>query len=499
MRRIYHGSMTVFSALSFMLVASFLFALLEFARVQCLAAVAQQKAALSLEAVASEYQPQLWEEYRILGLDGAYGGQELSVEHVKDRLATRLSKNLASTEAGLDTLSMGLKDINLNSYQMLTDGDGTVFLQCVAGYMKENLPEAVAQKIYQQYQENKEVEESGSKEDCVSNAQNAIEEAKKKQQEEQEADEAGTDIEPPRQESEDGESQEQENPIELILQIKQKAVLGMVTDVGQLSNLKFSNTDNVESRKLISGNAKAESDVGWYEKVLVIEYLDSYFSNFIQPATDHGLAYELEYVLGGGETDRDNLEFVVKRLLLMREAANVAHILADEKKMAAAQESALVLAGFTGNAAVIKVVHIGIVAAWAYMESLLDVRALLAGDKIALIKSSGQWTTQLGKFLSVFESGCKAIDCTNGLSYQDYLKGFLLLEKEKTLAFRMMNVMEQTVRQNTDQEYFRMDHVICRLDYDVTYQAAPLFSKLSVLGKKLQQFQLKSNAQFSYY
>ena len=149
--------MTVFSALSFMLAASFLFALLEFARVQCLATVAQQKATLSLEAVASEYQPQLWEEYRILGLDGAYGGQEFSVEHVKDRLATRLSKNLASTETGLDTLSMGLKDVNLNSYQMLTDGDGTVFLQCVAGYMKENLPEAVAQKIYQQYQENKEV------------------------------------------------------------------------------------------------------------------------------------------------------------------------------------------------------------------------------------------------------------------------------------------------------------------------------------------------------
>ena len=155
--------------------------------------------------------------------------------------------------------------------------------------------------------------------------------------------------------------------------------------------------------------------------------------------------------------------------------------------------------GFTGNAAVIKVVQIGIVAAWAYMESVLDVRALLVGDKIALIKSSGQWTTQLGKFLTVFESGSKAIDCTNGLSYQDYLKGFLLLEKEKTLAFRMMNVMEQTVRQNTGQEYFRMDHAICRLDYDVTYQAAPLFSRLSVLGKKLQQFQLKSNAQFSYY
>lgn len=492
MRRIYHGSMTVFSALSFMLVASFLFALLEFARVQCLATVAQQKATLSLEAVASEYQPQLWEEYRILGLDGAYGGQEFSVEHVKDRLATRLSKNLASTEAGLDILSMGLKDINLNSYQMLTNGDGTVFLQCVAGYMKENLPEAVAQKIYQQYQENKEVEESGSKEDCVSNAQNAIEEARKKQQEEQEADEGGTDIEPSRQETEDGESEKQENPIELILQMKQNAVLGMVTDVGQLSNLKLSSTDNVESRKLISGNAEADPDVGWYEKVLVIEYLDSYFSNFIQPATDHGLAYELEYVLGGGETDRDNLEFVVKRLLLMREAANVAHILADEKKMAAAQESALVLAGFTGNAAVIKVVQIGIVAAWAYMESVLDVRALLAGDKIAADKKQqGSGRSQLGKFLSCFESGCKAIDCTNGLSYQDYLKGFLILEKEKTLAFRMMNVMEQTVRQNTDQEYFRMDHVICRLDYEVTYQGSAAVFKIIRSRKKVTTVSVK--------
>ena len=44
------GSMTVFCALAFMLVASFLFALLELARLQSLAGLADRKSELCLEA-----------------------------------------------------------------------------------------------------------------------------------------------------------------------------------------------------------------------------------------------------------------------------------------------------------------------------------------------------------------------------------------------------------------------------------------------------------------
>ena len=47
--------------------------------------------------------------------------------------------------------------------------------------------------------------------------------------------------------------------------------------------------------------------------------------------------------------------------------------LMDAGKLSSATAMATSLAGFTGNPAIIKVVEIGIVAAWAYVESILDI------------------------------------------------------------------------------------------------------------------------------
>ena len=70
------AGMTVFSAVSFWLIASFLFALLEAGRICCLNTCADMSAALAVESVCAEYQPGLWEEDHLLGLDGADGGPE---------------------------------------------------------------------------------------------------------------------------------------------------------------------------------------------------------------------------------------------------------------------------------------------------------------------------------------------------------------------------------------------------------------------------------------
>ena len=69
---------------------------------------------------------------------------------------------------------------------------------------------------------------------------------------------------------------------------------------------------------------------------------------------------------------------------------------------------AAALAGFTGNPAIIKTVQIAVVGAWAYIESIQDIRALLMGGKIALVKSKEQWTTDLAHLLQSFQSQTRA-------------------------------------------------------------------------------------------
>ena len=91
------------------------------------------------------------------------------------------------------------------------------------------------------------------------------------------------------------------------------------------------------------------------------------------------------------------------------EAANITHILGDGDKRAKTLGMAEALAGFYGE--ILRLCGLsrrGVIAAWAYVEVFLDIRALLAGDKIALIKTETQWTAQFGSLAAAFEDGKKA-------------------------------------------------------------------------------------------
>jgi hypothetical protein len=171
----------------------------------------------------------------------------------------------------------------------------------------------------------------------------------------------------------------------------------------------------------------------------------------------------------------------------------------DSSKRQQAQRLAELLAGFTGNPAVIMAVQGGIIAAWAYMEGIQDVRALLAGDKIALVKSREQWTLDTEHLADSFRSGSKAKNCSNGLAYGDYIKLLLRAVQQKQLAYRMMDVMEQNLRRVPLYQNCRMDSMVCSLEYSVKWQAEPLFSRLVRIGKlQTKQFQFYKSAEFSY-
>lgn len=523
------GSITVFSALSFMLIASFLFALLEAGRMYQLKTYARMRSELAIESVCAEYQPGLWQDYRILCLDGSYGGKTFSMDYVTGVLGARIRTNLEQEGAGSRILGLKLDMASPKDYQLLTDGDGSVFLSCISEYMKKNLPAETAKILYNKYKEGEAMENSQQTEQSVENAQTAIEEAKKaKAQTSDEAagnqsgttgdgtavggtagDGIGNTTAGGSQNTEEvmqagGEQtveEVKENPLEVVLALKQNALLGMVTgNVGSLSTKQISKVDTLEHRTCEKGTLAQIPKADWYDKVLVVEYLDEYFADYSKPASGHALSYELEYVLCGKESDKDNLEGVVNRLLLMRMAANVTHILSDGTKKEDAMLMANALAGFTGNPAVIQVVQIGIIAAWAYVESILDIRALLEGDRVALLKNNGQWMTQLGSLTKAFADGTKTNNCTDGLSYQDYLKGFLFTMGNKKLAYRMMDIMEQNLHLVSAYRNCRMDHMLCQINYDLAYVAEPLFWNFVTVGKsKLTDLQFQNSQSFSYY
>ncbi len=499
------GSITVFAALSMMLIASFIFALLESARVYGLDSYAVRKTHLGVVSAGAEYQPLLWEQYHLLMLDGAYGTEEFSTERVSQHMTEDIEKSMTWENSILgafltDFFVLELETVESLEYQLVTDGKGSVFLNQIAEVMKENLPFRVAEEIYDRYQEGKEMEEENG--DISGNAIEQAEQALLEAREQENSSEGASGAESENVDTETVETavQIKENPLEVVREVKQSATLNLVLeDAGMVSDLQLDLADPLEKRECTEGTMTVLEEKDWYRKILILEYLDEYFSCYTEPLDGHALAYELEYLFGGEKSEKENLEKVVNRLLLIREAANVTYILKDREKMELAGALADLIGGFSGNPAVIMLVKVAIVGAWAFLESVLDVRTLLSGGRIALLKSEDQWTTDVENLLSSFQENAKAKDCEGGMTYRDYIKQQLFFMSDTQLAFRMMDVMEQNLKIHSEYQNCKMDHMIVAMRCRCTYTEEPFFSRLSVLGRlSASKWYFEKEEYFSY-
>lgn len=497
------GSVTIFSALIFMLIASFLFALLEASRVQMLGTYADMTSELALESVLAEYQPELWERYGLLGLDGAYGDVQFSEEYLTSVLAARIRLNLEIDGDGSKMLGLKLDSATPLEYQLMTDGEGRVFLHCISEYMKKNVPQDIARVLYEQCLSGQSVSDGECVGNSIEDAKQAIEDAKRQQAQVSDTNVSGAesqalqDVVVP----ENTQMELQESPLDAVLAWKQRPFLGIVVeDIQSVSTATIASIETLENRDMQVGTSVTLPERDWYDKILSTEYINQYFSHYLQPREGRALCYEAEYVICGEDSDSANLEGVVKRILLAREAANIVHIMLDAEKRMQATEVATALVGVTVNPAIIRIVEIGVIGAWAYAESILDVRALLQGGAIALVKNQEQWSSNLQSLSEVLSGGLCSSTSEDGWGYEDYLRAFLLMMTDKNVAYRMMDMMEQTIRQIPVYRNYRMDHMIIAIHCAMSYEADSLFWDFSVLEHaKLGRMEYQNTKYLSYY
>lgn len=177
------------------------------------------------------------------------------------------------------------------------------------------------------------------------------------------------------------------------------------------------------------------------------------------------LDFELEYLIAGGASDVDNLEYVVKRIVLCRLPINFVYLCNSVGKMNAIRTISVPLSIATLTPE--PVIRYLIAGAWAYMESVMDVRLLLHGKRIAFTKSDDNWITDMDCF--------EAIDCTNipdsktGLKYEDYLV-MLLLAHRDTFYARMLDLME--INAQTKDEKFQIETSVTEIKValDIDYK-----------------------------
>ena len=515
------GSMTVFAALSIMLVASFLFVLLEAAHQQQLRRVAQMNTSLVVESVFSNYCSPLWEKYQILALDnGMTGEQEPFVSW--EYYAADLSKESLSQSGfmrGTNHLRMDTKCAEFVAYRMLTDEDGRAYIKAISDYMRNTIGQQAIEKLAAEYQQLSGMDISDKPDDtALAGADNAIaearrleeEKAKKAEEERKKAQEAAKKAKADKKAEKKAEKkagteagehavEPAENPLEIIKNLWHQGTLSLVLkDAKAVSNMKEDWSDAVSKREKYTGIGLEPIQTDATDTLLFTEYLLDHFACYTSGEAAGTLAYELEYLLCGNEKDQSNLSETVQRLLAVREAANLAYLAADASKQELAYSVALSLAGVTANPGIIYAVKCGLLAAWALAESVLDVRALLSGDKIAIIKNSAQWTSDLLHLGSVFASFGTATNCQNGLSYQRYL-GFLLMMQAQKVSYRAMNIQEHVIRSKEGFEDFCMDHLVIDAEIAMNYSSHTIFTGMEQLTRnKKRAFTIPVQQSFSY-
>ncbi len=472
------GSITLFLALTLTIILSLIFSLLEAARVQALVRIARRDLQLRLESAFGRYHVPMWDNYHMLFLDG---------KDAKGQFNLSVLEGILMEEAALEQMERGfyqisLKNIEIEKYALATDQKGKFFREQACRAIKEKLAAQTADRIKGILKQGEALEKDSHKaEEKWKQAQEAAEKAKEAAEaakKDGEGEAAKT--------AREAEKKLPENPMDFVSLWKKSPILTLVVENSfQISPKSISQKNSIQNRKLETGNLeKAGKET--LEKLWLIQYLNTYFSCQSGAGAgggdSHALDYELEYCIGGKETDSQNLEQAVNRLLLLREAGNFATIMQDSGKQALAMEMAAAAVGFTGLPPLIQAVQVGILLGWSYMESILDVRHLLAGGKVPLIKEVSQWQSDVSLGQKALEQDTKQEE--QGLDYREYLQILLLSVKEDTLVYRAMDVMEQNIRLLPGEETFAMDHMIQGVEAETVSGADSMFLGLITSGRE---------------
>lgn len=488
------GSLSVFFALILTFVMALTFSLAELIRVHSILNAAEEVTEASAESAFSEYNKYLWDQYKILAVDLGYmtgnRGTGMMEEHLK-----RFASDNANPKSGLKFTRISASEAVVENYGLLTDYGGAAVLYEGAAALRGCIASDAIDGIVGNTN-SISVEEKDPDGD-VNSGKSSINEMKAAMEAEKEA--ANAEERPPSEWAQVEPEEVEDNPLDAFDRIKEMMAAGVLaTLISEEPSAELIDTSNsVERRSLQTGTSGEAAQAGELDKILYCQYLISSMSYYGHDMGHDGIDYEVEYILAAKDSDKENLAAIAERLLLVREAVNVGAILSDGNLRSQVTSMATILSSFAP--AIQPIVEVALIAAWAYIESVVEVRALLANGKVASLKNSSNWNTDLWHLSNYFDVNCKAANVEGGISYKAYLRTFLALESREKIAFRSCDVFENALHTQSEYASSYTDNMIFKGDISLSYTGNQLFASLFKLPiNKLNGYEFKRTYHISY-
>lgn len=489
-----NGYLTVYLALVLAVMLSLYLALIEGVRSNAIRLEAECVTDIGLNSVMAEYHRELLNRYNLFAVDSSYGTARAGSSNVEQHLQHYMNRNFSMEDVFLsgllykDFIALEAGDTDVTSVSILTDGKGEVFRKRAVEAVKDDVGITTLENLrnwLDVVKSNGLDEREIAAEKEVLDEQLAVRDGEKVQVEKQEIETGQT--ENLQQDNKEETFKEFEwvtvdivNPTDGLEQVRRLGILSsVVEETASLSGKRISEETLIGTRMandavsrgnyILEETTKTEE---FTERFFFQEYLLRYMGNYVDQRENASLDYQIEYLIAGKEADGDNLRAIANRLCALREVANTIYLYADEVKCAEAEVLAAGLAALCFLPELTEVFKHTLLLGWAYAESVHDVKVLLAGGSVPLLKDDASWYYDLETALSLGEKGEENVNGSQGLSYEDYLRILMCFTDLDTLTARAMNMVEADIRLSEGNEYFRLDACYDRLEVCINVKSA---------------------------
>ena len=451
------GYITLYLSLTLGIMLSLVFVLMEAVRNETMRTETEIVMDVSLYSVFGEFHRQLLEQYDLFFIDTSYGEGRPDVRRLEEHLQYYMNKNFYKENGKQwlefrDLTNLSCDSVELEAYLCAPDKEGQILKYQIVDYMQnktgiENLEKFLSglqileEKDYPNIDILREWDEADKTLDRLVKEKN--------------------------EELIDEETQQEpfielDNPADYVKEVKAQGILGLALPQEKpISTMIIHPEYYLSHRNISHGTGDITIERTFLDKTTESFLLREYFMEkcgFYNADKEKSLLkYQIEYLLFGNPGDLQNLEAVAEEILYIRGGINFIYLLSDYKKMEEAENLAWLISAVLFSPEIKDVVKATILFAWSYAESVKDIRILLDGNKVPVLKTEETWNTPLSKLVSF--SSClneyKVIE--EGICYEDYLRFFLYKQPEKELLHRFMDICEMDIRVTEGNEYFQMD------------------------------------------
>lgn len=440
----YKASITVFLSLIMLVLIGFTSSIIEFTKVQNMKSYKRIASESAIQSTFGEYSVNLRDIYGVFALDGSYLTDSYSESNILERF------EYYGGSAG---------DTKIETIQLLSDNDGSALKEQIINYLENQYGIDYLENIIGDFGSWEELDlGEGTSEQEISDMNSQLDDL-----------EQGLEI---------SEEEGTEGIFNDFKGFDIDVVYNLITKNLDVSQTTVDLSQMPSERELRKGYGdtytRNYNEVA--ERAYLVEYIQRIFpslkvgvnedENMVVEDTSE-LKYQAEYCIIGKGSDKENLQGAIQRLLLLRTPINYSYLTTDTFKQGEARVLATTLSLASGGTVATEVIYQSLLWAWAYAESVVDVKSLVEGKNISLIKSADDWKFGISSLLQFGSDDVEISNQDGGLNYGEYIKMILYLQDTDTMVGRVLDMIEHTIRYKYEEKTFRVDRCVSRVNMNI--------------------------------